>query len=144
MPIRPNFIERLMLLNFNQGPGLMLDFLGAQALYDVALLFNVIHAYSPDKNTELLRKMFDALNAGGLIVMMEQIAGKVFSSTAKALARLQALNYFNDLEAQTYEFDEIAGWLMKLGFVNPRRINLYRTPGFSLVLGQRPTEGQGV
>mgnify|MGYP001557838926 FL=1 len=31
MPIVPNFIERLVLLTFNQGPGLMLDFLGAQA-----------------------------------------------------------------------------------------------------------------
>jgi Dimerisation domain len=29
MPLIPNFIERLVLLKLNQGPGLMLDILGA-------------------------------------------------------------------------------------------------------------------
>src|SRR5574341_1398704 len=105
--------------------------------YDVVLLFNVIHAYLPDKNTELLRKIFGALNAGGLIVIMEQIVSKVFGATAKALARLQALNYFNDLEAQTYEFNEIAGWLTKVGFTNIGRSNLRKTSGFSLILGTK-------
>ncbi|SRR6266498_204220 len=105
--------------------------------YDVVLLFNVIHAYLPDKNIELLRKLFGALNAGGLVVILEQIASKVFGSTAKAIARLQALNYFNDLEAQTYEFKEIAGWLTKVGFTNIRRSDLRKTPGFSLILGTK-------
>lgn len=105
--------------------------------YDVVLLFNVIHAYSPDKNTKLLRKIFGALSRGGLIIIMEQIAGKIFGSTAKALARLQALNYFNDLEAQTYEFNEIAGWLTEVGFADIGRISLRKTPGFSLVLGTK-------
>jgi len=59
----------------------------------------------------------------------------VFGSTGKALARLQALNYFNDMEAQTYGFEDIVGWLTQAGFVNPRRINLLKTPGFGLVLG---------
>jgi hypothetical protein len=31
MPLIPNFIERLVLLKPNQGPGLMLEFLGAEA-----------------------------------------------------------------------------------------------------------------
>jgi cyclopropane fatty-acyl-phospholipid synthase-like methyltransferase len=105
--------------------------------HDVALLFNVIHIYSPDENTDLLRKVVGALNQGGLIVIMEQITSKVSGSTANALARLQGLNFFNDLGAQTYGFDEIAGWLTKVGFSNARRINLRKTPGFSLVLGTK-------
>jgi hypothetical protein len=105
--------------------------------YDVVLLFNLIHAYLPNKNVELLRKVSGALNRGGLIVIMEQIAGRVFGSTATVLARLQALNYFNDLEAQTYGFEDIAGWLAQTGFVNPHQINLLKTPGFSLVLGTK-------
>ena len=116
-----------------QAGDVWLDDLGAS--YDVVLLFNLVHAYLPDKNTELLRKVSGALNRGGLIVIMEQIAGKVFGSTSTALARLQALNYFNDLEAQTYAFDDIAGWLTQVGFADLRRINLLRTPGFGLVLG---------
>src|SRR3990172_801386 len=100
--------------------------------YDVVLLFNLIHAYLPDKNVELLRKVSGALHRGGRIVIMEQIAGRVFGSTATVLARLQALNFFNDLEAQTYTFEDIADWLTQAGFVNPRRINLLKTPGFGL------------
>ncbi len=105
--------------------------------YDVVLLFNIIHAHLPDKNTELLRQVAGALNRGGLIVIMDQIPGKVHGSTAKALVRLQGLNYFNDLDAQTYTFDEIASWLTKAGFTKPRRIDLRKTPGFGLVLGTR-------
>ena len=118
-----------------QAGDVWLDDLGAG--YDVALLFNLIHAYLPDKNIELLRKVSGALNQGGLIVIMEQIAGKVFGSTATALARLQALNYFNDLEAQTYAFDDITRWLTQVGFANLRQINLLKTPGFGLVLGAK-------
>ena len=105
--------------------------------YDVVLLFNVVHAYLPEKNIELLHKMSRALNKGGLIVIMEQMAGRLFGSTATALARLQALNFYNDLGGQAYTFDEIAGWLTKTGFTNPRRITLRKMPGFSLVLGKK-------
>jgi len=84
-----------------------------------------------------LGKVAGALNRGGQIVIMEQITGQVFGSTGKVLARLQALNYFNDMEAQTYAYDEIAGWLTQAGFVNPRRMDLLKTPGFGLVLGTK-------
>ena len=112
-----------------------LDDLGAG--YDVALLFNVIHIYSPDENAGLLRKVSGALNQGGLIVIMEQIAGKVLGSAARALARLQGLNFFNDLGGQTYTFEEISSWLTKADFTNPRRINLRKTPGLGLALGTK-------
>ncbi len=105
--------------------------------YDVVLLFNVVHAHPPDKNTELLRKVAGALNERGLMVIMEQIVDNAPGPTAKALARLQALNYFNDLDAQTYAFDEIVSWITKVGFANPRGINLRKTPGFGLVLGTK-------
>jgi len=105
--------------------------------YDVILLFNVIHAYSPRENIELLRKLCGALTEKGLIVVMEQIAGEGLGRTAKVLARLQALNFFNDLNAQTYELNEIAGWLADADFSKPRRIKLRKTPGFSLILATR-------
>ncbi|MBI4583543.1 MAG: methyltransferase domain-containing protein [Planctomycetes bacterium] len=105
--------------------------------YDVALVFNIVHANLPDKNTELLRKVAGALNRGGLIVIMEQITAKVSSSTARVLTRLQALNYFNNLEAQTYSFDDINGWLTKVGFTNQRALSLRKIPGFGLVLGTK-------
>ncbi len=111
------------------------DDLGAG--YDVALLFNIIHAYLPDKNIELFGRVSHALNPKGLIVILEQMTGKVAGPTARALAALQALNFFNDLEGQTYAFDEVAAWLTKVGFSDPKRIDLRMTPGFSLVLGTK-------
>ncbi len=105
--------------------------------YDVVLLFNLIHAFSPDENIELLHKISSALNPGGLIVILEQLQGKAIGSTAMTLARLQALNFFNDLDAQTYKFDEIACWLTEAGFIHPRQVNLPKIPGFGLVLGMK-------
>lgn len=105
--------------------------------YDVILLFNLIHVFSPDKNMELLHKIAGALKQGGMVVIMEQIPGKVFGSTTTALARLQALNFFNDMETQTYAYGEIASWLTQVGFSNLHRINLLKTPGFSLLLGTK-------
>lgn len=105
--------------------------------YDVALLFNIIHASLPEKNTELLHKVAGALIEKGLIVIMEQMAGEVRGPIAKALARLQALNFFNDLGAQTYSFDEIAAWLTQAGFSKPWQINLRKLPGCGLVLATK-------
>jgi len=105
--------------------------------YDVALLFNIIHGCSPDKNTELLHKVADALNPGALVIILDQIAGRVSGPAAKALARLTGLLLFNEAGGQTYAFDEIAKWLTKAGFTNPCRITLRKTPGFGLVLGTK-------
>ena len=109
------------------------DELGAD--YDVVLLFNIVHAHSPDQNTELLCKVASVLNPGGLIVILDQTISESSGSIAKALIRLQALNYFNDLGAQTYTFEEIANWLTKASFSNVSRVNLLKTPGFGLVIG---------
>lgn len=105
--------------------------------YDVALLFNIIHAYLPAKNVELLRMVARALSPGGSVVIMDQVTGTVPGAMAKALARLQGLNYFNDLGAKTYTFDEIAGLLTDTGFTKLRQIRLRRIPGFGLVVGTR-------
>ncbi len=105
--------------------------------YNVALLFNIVHAYLPDKNTELLRKVANALHPGGLIVILDQLTGKALGPTAKAMSRLQGLNLFNAAGGQGYAFEEIAGWLTNAGFINPRRINLLKSPGNGLVLGTK-------
>jgi len=114
---------------------------GLGAGYDVALLFNIIHAHSPDRNADLLSRVSGAVNPGGLIAVLDQLPGRVSGQAAKALARLQGLNYFNDLDARTYDFDQIAGWMAKAGIGRPRRILLRRMPGFGVVLGIRTAAG---
>lgn len=106
--------------------------------YDVALLFNIIHAFSPEQNTELFRRVRAALNPGGFVVILEQLAGKVPGPTARAINAIFQLNYFHLLGGSIYSFDEIAGWLADAGFTTPRRVNLLKAPGSALVLATRP------
>lgn len=103
--------------------------------YDVALLFNIIHGFSPEKNTLLFQKVAGVLDTGGQIMIMDQLAGKVTGPTAKAVTSLQGLNLFNEVGGQTYTSDEITRWLIAAGFTRPRRINLRKAPGFGLMLG---------
>lgn len=112
-----------------------IDDLGAG--YDAVLLFNILHAFLPEKNKALLGKVARSLNWGGRIVILEPIAEELSSPAAKAFARLQSLNFFNDLEGQTYSFPEIASWIKETGFAGPKQVNLRKSPGFSLVLATK-------
>ena len=105
--------------------------------HDVALLFNIVNSYPPERSTELLRKVAGALNPGGLLVILDQFKGAARGPTAKVVAGLMALSLFNGLGGRAYEFGEIARWLRAAGFGNPRRLNLFRTPGQSLVLATK-------
>jgi len=105
--------------------------------YDIALIFNIVHGFSPEKNTMLFRKVASALNLAGQIVIMDQLAGKVSGPTAKAVTSLQGLNLFNEVGGQTYSPDEITQWLITAGFTSIRRINLNKTPGFGLLQGSK-------
>jgi SAM-dependent methyltransferase len=106
--------------------------------YDVALLFNVVHYHRPDRNKELLAKVARVLNPGGLAVVMDQMPGKVFGPTVKALFRLQALHLFNAVSGQTYTADEIATWLKAVGLTHTRRIELRTAMGHAVVTGTKP------
>ena len=101
--------------------------------YDVVLVFNIVHGFSPEQNTELLRKVARALNPGGMVVIAEQLAGRSGGAAARAAAQLLGLSYFHLLGGRLYSFKELAGWLTAAGFANPRRVNLLRAPGSSLV-----------
>ena len=103
--------------------------------YDVALLFNIVHGFSPEQNIGLLRKAAAALKPGGLVAIAEQLAGKAPGPTSKAFARALGLSYFHLLGGQIFAFEDLARWLEAAGFENPRRINLLKAPGNSLVLG---------
>lgn len=105
--------------------------------YDVALVFNIVHANLPDRNLELLAKVASALNPGGLVVILDQLTGEAAGGTAKAVAALMSLNLFNLAGGQAYTFEEIVRWLGSAGFARPRRIGLRKAPGMSLVVGTK-------
>ena len=105
--------------------------------YDVALVFNIVHGFSPEQNVALLRSVAAALNRGGLVVIVEQVAGKAPGPTADALARMLGLSYFHLLGGQIFRYEEIVGWLMSAGFSNARRSHLLKAPGNSLIVATK-------
>jgi SAM-dependent methyltransferase len=105
--------------------------------YDAALLFNIIHDCSPDQNVELLRKAARALNPGGQLIVLEQLAGKALLPMGNAINGLLGLSYFHLLQGNLYAFDEVARWFGEAGFGQPRRVNLLKAAGSSLIVGTK-------
>lgn len=106
--------------------------------YDVALLFNIVHGFTPGQNTALLGSVVKALSPGGRVVVAEQVAGKAPGAVAPAIAQILGMSYFQLLGGRIYTYDEIARWLTAVGFTSIRRINLRKVPGNSLVVGYAP------
>jgi hypothetical protein len=106
--------------------------------HDVVLLFNLIHAYSPERNVELLDRARAALAAGGRVVIFDQVPTDGASPLARAVARLQGLNMFNAEAGQAHDEAEIGRWLAAAGFTGVRRVRLLRSPGFGVVVGTKP------
>jgi SAM-dependent methyltransferase len=105
--------------------------------YDAALLFNIVHGCSPDQNIELFRKAGRALNPGGQLIVLEQLAGKALLPMGNAINGLLGLSYFHLLQGNLYAFDEVARWFREAGFGEPRRINLLKAAGSSLIIGMK-------
>lgn len=105
---------------------------------DVVLLFNIVHGLSADENQSLLSKAADALNSGGLLVLMEQLAGGGVGPASRAVTRLLGLNYYHLLGGQIYAYPEVAGWFEQAGLGDLRRIDLHKTPGVTLITGVKP------
>ena len=104
---------------------------------DVALLFNVIHAHSPDQIIELFKRVANALNPRGMIVIQEQIESRTSSPAARSTVQFLGLTFLATLGGQTCQFDQVADWLTTTGFSPPKRVNLRRIPGIALVLATK-------
>jgi hypothetical protein len=97
----------------------------------------MIHLYTPDRNLKLIRRVAAALKQGGLMVIMDQIAGKGRGSAARAIARLQGLQLFNSVMGQTYPAREIVDWLKEAGFLRIQTHQLRNAPSSGLVVGMK-------
>jgi 2-polyprenyl-3-methyl-5-hydroxy-6-metoxy-1,4-benzoquinol methylase len=105
--------------------------------FDVVLLFNIIHMCLPEKNKELFTKVKSALNPGGMVVILDQMAIPTSSPTAKATASLLGMVLFFEVGGQTYPPGDVAGWLTQTGFHNTRQVFLRKSPGIALVMGTK-------
>jgi SAM-dependent methyltransferase len=86
---------------------------------DFVLLFAVIHQNSPAQNLDLFKKIYDALDPGGVLLIRDFIMDS--SRTLPEQGAFFALNMLvNTAEGDTYTFDEIRESLEKVGFLDIR------------------------
>ncbi|HNK40213.1 MAG TPA: methyltransferase [Flavobacteriales bacterium] len=101
---------------------------------DIILAFNIIHGLNPQENGTLARKVFDALNAGGIYVILDQIKGIGGSSQlSKATTSYMALNLLHQAGGKTYAKSEIDEFTRKAGFKGTELKKL-NAPGFGVVI----------
>jgi predicted O-methyltransferase YrrM len=105
--------------------------------YDVLLLFNILHGFTPEQNQVLLHKTAGALAPGGRIAVLEQLTGAGGSRANRAINGLLAFSFFLTLGGQVYGLEELSGWLQGADFGRIRRHPLRMSGGSSLVVGQK-------
>lgn len=115
-----------------QAGNFVTDDLGAG--YDVALLFNIVHGFTPEGNLELFRKIKATLNPGGQLVILEQLAGTVPLPLMNTVVQILSVSFFHALGGQVYTYQNISGWLRQTGFTGIRRKNIVKA-GSALISG---------
>jgi (2Fe-2S) ferredoxin/predicted O-methyltransferase YrrM len=103
--------------------------------YDLILVSAICHMFSPDENSKLFQRVYEALAPQGQVVVQDFILEP--SKTAPRVAALFSLNMLVGTRAgSSYSEPEYASWLQSAGFSNVRRVRLPGPTG--LMIGIRP------
>jgi SAM-dependent methyltransferase len=111
------------------------DRLGGE--YDLALLFNVVHAHGPAENTALFERVADALAPGGRVVVLDQWKGSGRTPVSRAGLRFVALTYLTTLGATVYAHEEVVSWLQRAGFSDIKRRSVGPLSGLAIIEATR-------
>jgi len=103
--------------------------------YDLAFLSAVIHINSFEQNQKLVKKCFEALNPGGMIVIQDHVMDD--DRTSPFGGALFALNMLVATDkGDTYTENEIKEWLKKAGFYKVSRIETFNN---SMIIARKKT-----
>jgi predicted O-methyltransferase YrrM len=104
---------------------------------DVVLLSAVVHSMPPRRAKQLLRKAYDSLVPGGLVVVHENlVASNKVSPTSAVLFALNML--VNTGDGRSYSGREITAWMRATGFANAAVRRLPPPATSSLVMATKP------
>ena len=104
--------------------------------YDVAFLSNIIHGEGEQKNIALIKRVYNALNSGGKIIIQDFILDN--DKTSPSFPALFSLNMLLFTEnGRTYSFQEIEGWLKEAGFCDLTRMDLKLPRSISVLIGRK-------
>lgn len=108
------------------------DDLGAD--YDLALVFNVLHAHDAATARALLGRVAAALRPGGRVAVLDQFAGTARTPLGRSVLGFVDVTYLTTLGATTHPTDALTDWLHEVGFTDVRRSPVRRAgPGNTLV-----------
>jgi 3-hydroxy-5-methyl-1-naphthoate 3-O-methyltransferase len=93
------------------------DFFADAALpagHDVILLSMILHDWLPDRDRQILRKCFEALPGGGMVIISELLVDD--EKTGPASAALESITMLVETEGRNYTPAEYGDWLRDAGF----------------------------
>jgi hypothetical protein len=91
--------------------------------YQVATLGHILHSEGEARSRALLAKTAAAMAPGGTIAIAEWLVDA--DRTGPPMGLVFAVNMLvNTDQGDTFSFDEIAGWLKAVGFVNARTLDV--------------------
>jgi precorrin-6B methylase 2 len=104
--------------------------------YDAAFLSNIIHGEGELENIALIKRVYNALNSGGKIIIQDFILDN--DKTSPSFPALFSLNMLLFTEnGRTYSFQEIEGWLKKAGFKGIARMNINLPRSISVLVANK-------
>ena len=115
------------------------DFFGAApfpADHDVHLLSMILHDWDEAKDRALLRRSYEALPGGGMVVVSELLVND--DKTGPAPAALMSLNMLIETEGRNYTPAEYTEWMEDAGFRGVETV-WFDAPGANgAVIGRKP------
>lgn len=104
--------------------------------YDAALLCNVIHEHTPEKNLQLLDRIYYSISDNGCVIILDNSQNIRISKAADYITNMFSLLYFLSLGGRNYSFKEISGWFKDSGYRKIKKATLGLS-GLSLVTGYK-------
>jgi len=102
--------------------------------FDAAFLSNIIHSESAEKNVALMKKIYDSMNPGGMIIIKDHILDNSGTKPPDAAIFSTVMLLFT--QGRSYRFIEVSDWLKQAGF---KKISLFDPgpPVFSQIITAR-------
>lgn len=105
--------------------------------YDSVLLSSMFNQESPQVIKEILRKAFNAIDSGGLILVQDQMLNP--EKTGPLLSALIGVNQLiHTPGGAAYSEKEVADWMKEIGFRKIKPIHLPPPSPFTVLIGEKP------
>lgn len=104
--------------------------------YDLVLISNLTHHFTDEQNTQLAKKVFDALKPGGYYVVMDFERPKT-KTNADLIGMANDMFFSFTSNGGTYSKEEMRNWIEKGGLKYVRTFSLLTMPGTVQVVGKK-------